>query len=150
MDWRYKLPSPLRHITKRNGPYFRNEWLHIQPFGMCVVITVKEGYQWDGATCAPDFEGTIWASCLHDAIYQFCEDIAAQSEWPELRVLRFADRIFLDRMLADGTPKAIAYIYYAAVSLFGAAYHYAARVIRGPAYLLPKGADSDIADESQG
>ena len=44
-------------------------WLQIRGS----VIHIREGYAWDGATCAPDFPDVIVASLCHDVLCQFRE-----------------------------------------------------------------------------
>ena len=133
--WKYKLDRELMHHTRTASPPFRNAWLHILPVGGETVseLTVSAGYAWDGCTLAPDAKGTRAASCLHDAIYQYAEQIAAATSWKVRRVLRYGDDVFLERMLQDRAAKTVAYTYYWAVRGCGGAFHALMRLVRGPA-----------------
>ena len=82
----------------------------------------------------PHAAGTDDASALHDAVYQAAELIAQVAGWSVRKVLRWADEVFLERMLDDGSAPAVAYTYYAGVRLLGGLYHGLRRWFRGPAY----------------
>ena len=82
-------------------------WLEIFENG---IIIVSKGYAWDGATAAPDFKGTYFATLLHDALYQFLD-----KGNPLTR--KEIDDIFLKIMQRDGFK--LAKVYYRAVRLLG-------------------------------
>ncbi len=135
--WKYKLEQELAHETvaepvAKPAPAFDNAWLSIEPAGGGAVrLRVRAGYAWDGCTWAPDLSGTRLASCLHDAVSQCAEPIAAASGWSVRDVLRWGDRIFMERMRADGAARWVVWLYTLAVRLLGYAYHQAARWLRG-------------------
>lgn len=132
-QWKYILDAPVRHQTPLAVPFrFKNDWLEIVAEEGCACLTVAKGYAWDGATLVPDAKGTYFATALHDAVYQFCEDIAAAWRWTVRQVIKWADRIFKERMIQDGASRFVARLYYRGVRLFGYAYHQAARAWRGP------------------
>lgn len=132
-NWKYKLEEAVWHSTPMIAPApFANEWLHIVPLKAGSTVVVQAGYAWDGATLVPDAKGTYFATALHDAVYQFCEDIAAAWRWTVRQVIKWADRIFKERMIQDGASRFVARLYYRGVRLFGYAYHQAARAWRGP------------------
>lgn len=131
VSWKYKLAGELTHATAvEPAPVFDNAWLSIERDGDAVLLRVRHGYAWDGCTWAPDFAGTRLASCLHDAVYQFAEPIAAASGWSVRAVLRWGDRVFKERMRADGAARWVVWLYAWAVRLLGFAFHQAARWIR--------------------
>lgn len=81
-------------------------YMTISPAG---ILTVFEGYAWDGATLAPDYAEIYYATLVHDALYQFL---------PNTPMSRKAiDDIFL-KMMQENNFK-YAKIYYRAVRWFG-------------------------------
>lgn len=130
-SWKYTLDRELaQRLADGSAPLFSNPWLMIERAGAGVRIRVRAGYAWDGCTGAPDLPGTRQASCLHDAIYQFAEAIGAASGWSVRAVLRWGDRIFRERMRADGAARPVVWLYFLAVRLFGFGFHLAARRLR--------------------
>ncbi|MDD5705199.1 MAG: hypothetical protein PHR35_04695 [Kiritimatiellae bacterium] len=129
--WKYVRDSPLTHDDALAAPGdYDNAWLQIRRRPDGSSTTIAAHYAWDGCTLAPDLRGTCAASCLHDAVYQFAEDIAACWDWPLRRVLRWGDELFRSRMRRDGAPRLIIWLYYWAVRLLGAPYHVLARRVR--------------------
>ena len=146
--WRYILTRPLVHATEIAPPKvcpFRNAWLDIsivfagEAVGdapLIVQITVADPYAFDACTGVPDFHGTVLAAGLHDPIYQFAEEIV-RAWWPHAhgiefayrvwQVLRWGDRIFLQRMRRDGAKKWVQDLYYLGVTCLGFAFHVAVR-----------------------
>ena len=132
MDWTYTLEEDLWHQTHEVVAWeFRNALLSITRYRGITLLIVREGYSWDGCSLAPDARGTYWASCLHDAIYQFSEAIAAASGLTVKQVLEWGDRIFKERMIQDGARSWIVWLYYHTVRRVGYAYHVAARWFGG-------------------
>ena len=130
MAWAYTLAEDLYHLTRDHAvPWeFQNERLTILHYNEHYTqMIVRAGYAWDGCTCAFDAGGTKWASCLHDAIYQFDLQLMAASGWSMRQVLSWGDEIFLERMLLDGANPTLARIYYRAVCAIGYRYHVVAR-----------------------
>lgn len=84
------------------GFAFENRHVRLTPDG---VLTIHQGYGWDGCTLAPDTPACL----LHDALYQFLVP------YPFSRAQ--ADRFFYDQMRADGFP--LAGLYFVAVRCFG-------------------------------
>ena len=129
--WKYCLDDELEHwVAEESAPRFSNRWLTIEPGADGTRIRVSAGYAWDGCTCAPDLPGTRHASCLHDAVYQFAEAISAASGWSLGAVLRWGDKVFHERMRADGAARLVAWVYYVAARRFGYVFHVAARRVR--------------------
>lgn len=139
--WKYVLDEPLVDTAAPRAPAdFDNAWLRIRAATADSTISIRAGYAWDGCTMAPDWRGTQAASCLHDAIYQFAEAIAAAWGWRLARVLRWGDDLFRARMRRDGAPPVVRWLYYWAVRLLGMTYHLAARRLRQPATVPVPGA----------
>lgn len=95
------------------------EWMRIDQYG----IRIAEGYAWNGCTPkygarilgwvgTPDFEDTILASLIHDALYQF----HGTKHFPFSRAQ--CDEIFRQIVELSGSPK-IASLYHWAVRKFG-------------------------------
>ena len=128
----------ITHRTLQRGPEWSGEWLSIRRVPgreTCDswVLDLAAAFPWDGCTGVPDAAGTDDASALHDAVYQAAELIAQVAGWSVRKVLRWADEVFLERMLDDGSAPAVAYTYYAGVRLLGGLYHGLRRWFRGPA-----------------
>lgn len=95
-------------------------WLQIDQNG---VLTLSQGYAWDGCSPAWKFAGKWWgtptpeatrAACLvHDALYQFLD----RNYWTRAE----ADAAFLALMQQSGFR--LAPIYYGAVRIFGGLHH---------------------------
>ena len=113
-------------------PTFSNEWLDIRTLANGLInITIAPGYSWDGCTLAPDLPGTYAGGALHDALYQFVDEIVkAWPGWTVLRVLRLADAIFFERMIADGAGRFVAMIYTGAVRIVGYPFNRLMRLFR--------------------
>lgn len=75
------------------------------------VLTIFQGYAWNGCTGAPSPPATMLGSVVHDVLYQFgCLSCA---QWTR----QHADRIFRQLLRASHFPMAA--VYYAAVRLLG-------------------------------
>lgn len=100
--YKYQLESDYNYFNPRLiGITLNEKWATISKG----VITVKQGYCWDGCTWSPDFKNTYYASLIHDTLYQYHVD------------KKVADLVFLDIMKRDGF--ALRKIYYYAVKWFG-------------------------------
>lgn len=134
--YKYTLAESLRvplALLPGNAPAFQNRWLRIEPHSepeQPAFLEVSTGFSWDGCSVVPDLTGTYRAACVHDAVYEFAEDIADANQMTVGAVLRWADSVFLAMMLQDGAGAFVAYLYYAGVMLFGYTYHKLARAIR--------------------
>lgn len=117
--WKFTLPADEFYIVRMKGAkYFSNEWVEIVPLSEGrAQVRISAGYAWDGCSVVPDAPGTKRASCLHDALYQFSDDIAARWLLDQSDVLRLADDAFLEIMRRDRCP--VAGLYYAGVRVFG-------------------------------
>lgn len=127
--WKLTLSGDLVRVVgaKARGP-FQNRWLSISPVdGGRTEIRVLSGYSWDGCSVVPDAPGTHDASCAHDALYQFGEDIACSWGCKFSDVRAFADLAFSDLMRQDGCP--VRGLYYAGVRIFGGAFHWLAKAL---------------------
>ena len=90
------------------------EWMRFTPT-VCgkTLMTICEGYSWDGATIVPDFCQML-ATLVHDVLYQF----RLTEHFPFSR--RECDDAFLDLMKLDRFPLAV--IYWRGVRMFGGAF----------------------------
>ena len=131
-DWKYTLKEPFSHLTRRPAvPTYSGERLDIRTLANGIIsITVGAGYSWDGNTGVPDLRGTYYASLLHDAIYQYADEIAAAWGWSVWRVLQWGDAIYAERMLADGAALATVLIYGGAVRVIGYPFNRIMRLLR--------------------
>lgn len=135
MKWRYENPEMFYYSTDVPAPsnrVFGNKWLLI----IQGALRVSRFYSWDGATCAPDFAWVKTPSMLHDAIYQFAEDIARCWGCSVFRVLRFGDRVFLEAMQKHGAPPWGQATYYGAVTVAGYVFHQVMRLVKFKAIKL--------------
>jgi hypothetical protein len=117
--YKYTLSADFYIQTNIRGRRFTSEWLEIEPDGDMVV---KKGYSWDG--CSPkvkifgrivgtlDTKGTYYASCVHDAIYQYKGDCMVSR--------KEADALFLEMLLDSGFL--LSYLYFACVRAGGWVY----------------------------
>lgn len=126
--WKFTLAADEFYIVEMRGAkYFSNEWLEIVPLSEGrAQVRISAGYSWDGCSVVPDAPGTKRASCLHDAMYQFSEDIAAQWLLHDSEVLALADLAFREIMRRDGCP--VSGLYYAGVRVFGRPFRFFSRL----------------------
>jgi len=129
--------------SKLKGLSFKCDWLELKPDGTAIV---PKEYSWDG--CSPKWricgfvfgtpEGdievetgkprTYYASLVHDALYQFMEEIAAANNLSPKDVKKIADKILLDILLEHKFK--LAYVYYYAVKYIGGIYHSSKKALR--------------------
>lgn len=113
-------------VTARGG--FFNRWLKIVPTAAGSRIIVFRRYTWDGNTGVPNPPGSYDGSALHDAIYQFAEEIAKAWGCTVGEVLEYGNLVYGQVLREDKCP--VAGLYAGAVGIVGAPYHYARRWIR--------------------
>lgn len=134
LDWDYVLIEDitfeLEHPKFLPKFEFKNEWFHIYVVGSKAFATVSKNYAWDGPTCVADVKGTIVASLIHDAIYQFAEAIMEAWKLSLIKVLGFADNAFMEVMKQEETNIAITYLYFAGVRVFGYPFHFIVRIFK--------------------
>lgn len=140
--WRYRIEYPFSYQTKvkrpGNGKRFENDWLIITEDGLIILkqrLNPKTGelepYMHDGATAVPDFYCSLKGAEVHDPIYQFAEEIAAVWECHVRQVLRFADKVFLERMRQHaGSWNIVPPIYFAGVTMLGYPFHNLAKLFK--------------------
>lgn len=78
------------------------------------VLTIRDGYAWDGATNAPDWDCAKRPSAVHDALYQL---IGLGLLPRETRA--HADRVFRDMCKEDGMSGWMSALWHTAVQKFG-------------------------------
>jgi len=125
--WIFKITEDYRHQSDILGRAFNSEWLRLDEDGLITVKANNNGYAWDG--CTPKFNlldivvvgvpdgiidiktmkpKTYYASLVHDAFYQYLEDVpVTKSE---------VDRLFFE-MLGEFWLRRV---YYFMVKHFGA------------------------------
>lgn len=128
--WKFTLTADLVRVAQFHlHATFDNQWVRIEPDGpRRTKITVKAGYSWDGCSVVPDAPGTRDASCIHDSIYQFSDQIGCQWNIERHKILDFGDEIFLQVMRQDKCP--VAYLYYMGVRTFGGAFNLLGRALK--------------------
>jgi hypothetical protein len=138
---RYKavLAEDLLHLSKVRLPAGAKDFDNLY-FSVALVygdyhaaLCCKRAYAWDECSVVWNFIWAKFASCFHDAGYQFAEALASTWGCTVREVLRWADEVFLERMLQDAdSPSARrwAYVYYFGVRIFGYRYHQLARIWR--------------------
>lgn len=100
LDKDFIIFEPLLKDVERDEKYLK--------ISNCTIV-IPAGYNWNGCTLAPDFKQTYYASCIHDALYQY-------------KVGRkLADRVFYGRMKKDRFI--LSKLYYSGVRLFGWMFH---------------------------
>lgn len=137
------LDADLWHMTKvappRGARAFDNRYFSIRILrsqndrSYRAELVCKFHYAWDECSIVFNFPWAKWASCFHDAIYQWAESLAKLWGCTVKEVLAWADEIFLERMLQDADSPAArrwAHLYYFGVRVFGYRYHQIARFFR--------------------
>jgi len=82
------------------------------------TLTLSPGFQWDGPSGPTiDTMATMRASAVHDALYRMIGEGELSPFWRAE-----ADALLRRLMLEDGAPSWRAWIYWAAVRLFGGFY----------------------------
>lgn len=118
VKWRYTTLRTTRVkldvlIDETIGFRDRNgiEWMRLSPT-ICgkTLMTIREGYSWDGMTCVPDLMMYL-EPLVHDALYQFRHT----EHFPFSR--RECDNAFLDLMKLAGFGLAL--VYWRGVRMFG-------------------------------
>ena len=132
MARKYKYTLAENYVflpAHRPAGYFCNRFLSIQRGGQ---IVVWRGYAHDGYSLWPDppQDKDATAAALHDALYQWLEDIAAAFGWTVASTREWADRCFYECMILRGVPANRAAIMYRGVRWFGGIYHAVARWMR--------------------
>lgn len=79
------------------------------------LLTIREGYAWDGATCCPDMKKILRGSLIHDVLYQMMrEGMLDIAMWR-----KSVDKELQKACIEDGMPSALAWIIYQAVNVCG-------------------------------
>ena len=129
-----KSSGPILYRKLKSGGYqlLEDAWIETKITGCAAKvdgyidlesdgkITVRKGYQWDGASgIAIDRRNNMKASLFHDAFYQLHR---AGKLDPDMRIA--ADAVYRDLYLSTGGGKVIGWLDYVALRLFAG---YAAR-----------------------
>jgi len=77
-------------------------------------LFIYNSYAWNGATCAPDFDGNRLAVLVHDALFQLIQEgLLPDDSFKE------CNEELRDIMISEGAPRLIAELFYFGVSGFG-------------------------------
>lgn len=110
-DWTLNLAgrvtAPYRFQVEKTDGTCR-EWLRVEPDG---AVTIRAGYATDGCSLVPDFPEALPGCILHDALRQ-TQQLDPDCPWTR----RESDRIFRSRLLADGFPWLLSWLYYLGVA----------------------------------
>lgn len=109
-QYKYQLLDPMTVIVDHYFPTIDIGWVTVNGG----AITVKQGYCWDGASCAIDTADFMIPSLVHDALYQLI-----RLQHVETKHRLSADRILKDLCLLYGMSRFRANYVYFAVRMFG-------------------------------
>ena len=126
----------LFHLKIPFGCQYENDWMFIEHDGS---LLIKKGYSWNGVSGRIIWQGpkmenieywmpkitedsdyysqTVPATLVHDAFYQFLEDISEKCGFPIKGVRKYADLCFL--MILNTCNFKLAKVYYIAVRWLG-------------------------------
>ena len=107
--WKYQTEEDYVVQTPLLRMPFDIKWCAMDRFG---VLSLKEGYAWDGATGWPDFPSIIRPSAIHDALCQ-----AIRLELIPHSMYREVNQFFYQECLRSGMWKAHAAAVLAGVNL---------------------------------
>jgi hypothetical protein len=114
--YKYSTEASLRVATGVKGyeaevPGSVSPWVSLDKDG---TLFIKEGYSWDGASGVPDTRWNLRGSLVHDALYQLIREgyLPKAARAP-------ADSTFGDYCLKDGSGRALSWIFWAGVRVFG-------------------------------
>jgi len=132
IDWNYILTRDVTFkFPKKSIPCeFINQWLWMRMLDGNLVCTVFKGYAWDGPTVVPDVDGTTRESVIHDAIYQFVEEIMLVFNWSMFKILHLADLLFFAAMAQSDANTVIKYTYFWGVCVAGYSFHVLAKLFK--------------------
>ena len=100
-------------------------WASITASG---TLTIHRGYASDGATCAPDLKSVLPATRVHDVLCQWGDLLAERGRLAP----RTANRLFFEKMAADGVHPLIAVVYWLGTAVFRPLFHGLGRWFNGP------------------
>jgi hypothetical protein len=106
-SWKWKLTKNYVHTLFAEYEDIETPYYKIQG----QKLTLKTGYSWDGATCAPDLASVMAASAIHDCLYQILEGDGVLTG--DLKL--WADMEFYNKFMEDGMPRWLGELYYLGV-----------------------------------
>ena len=111
--YKYQLKETVRLQTNIAplDPCVVQGFIYLDPDGTLIIY---HGYAWDGCSAAPDLKGAMFASLVHDALYQLIKEGLLDIAWKHV-----ADELFYDLMIQYGTPVILAKLYRLGVVEFG-------------------------------
>lgn len=95
--WKYKTGGAYHIETPIIGVPFDIKWCALDRYG---ILSLREGYAWDGATGWPDFASIIRPSAIHDA---FCQ--AMRLGLVPHSMYRVVNQFFYEECLRSGMWK---------------------------------------------
>lgn len=109
-SYKYQLVEPERVFTKDLPDIDHDIWVSIKR----EIMTISEGYMWDGATVAIDTEAFMRASLVHDALYQLIREGRLDKSYKG-----YADNLMHQICLEDGMSRIRAWYVYLGVKWGG-------------------------------
>ena len=107
--------------TNLDSQLIGNEFISLNNEGL---LTIREGYSWNGMTKCPDCKKTMFPSLVHDALYQmmridFSKDSNENGIGDRCKFRKEADKLLLCLCRQNGVNPFIARIVYYSVHKFG-------------------------------
>lgn len=112
---KYKYELLHTHVYTLNCfQQFENDYIKLE----YDKLTIKKGYQWDGATAFPDVKSILRASLIHDVFYQIIRESNFKKN--EKKALKeYADIRLKDFCIEDGMLPSLASSVKFGVATFG-------------------------------
>jgi hypothetical protein len=98
---------------------FENNYLKIEKHDEYIIIIVKKGFEWNGASFIIDFKNVIPGTIIHDAIYHYLHEISQYLNIPIKNVRKYADDVFNEINKHYNLWKPIRLLYYTGVRWLG-------------------------------
>lgn len=109
-NYKYQLRETFTGITRIPGLAV-TEYIVLENN----ILTLKNGYAWNGVSYMPDTKPLIIASLIHDAIYQLIRLKMVSYDYRKV-----ADKHFRETAIASGMNKGLANTLYRGLRMFGA------------------------------
>ena len=114
-DWAWETA----YLPPGEGKFAEGEKLLVERTLTGAIITIKAGFEWDGATMVPDFWAARKGSLVHDALYRNRDAIVLAFQCSGKEARWWADAIFYEVNRAFGLWNTIARLYHRGVRWFG-------------------------------
>jgi hypothetical protein len=125
---KYKKISRNKFILLENWTFYSNiqipksysnHYLIIKKTDNGSEITIKKGFEWNGATGGINFKNVIPGTLIHDAIYINMDEISNHWAIASSVVRKWGDKVFNEINTAFNLWRPIKKIYYIVVRIFG-------------------------------